>query len=90
MEIFVDGVLSMTWNNIQTREKSDIMINTISFNTFQGGGDDSYATDTDCTALIDGMEVFYLTGDSTPDTPIGKVASQEGRDISEYLTYLKQ
>lgn len=89
MEIFVDGVLDMTWNNIQTREDPDIYLNVVSFNTFQGGGDDSYAPDVDGTANIDGLEVFYLTGESTPDTPIGKVASQPGRDISQYLTYLK-
>jgi len=87
MEIFVNGVLDMTWNHIQTREKSEIMLNTIAFNTFQGGGDKSYAPDVDGTALFDGIEVFYLTGESTPETPIGKVASQPGRDISEYLTY---
>jgi len=85
MEIFIDGKLDMTWNNVQTREKSDIMLNAISFNTFQGGGDKSYAPDVDGTAYIDGMEVFYLT-----EGPIiGKVPSPPGRDISEYLTYLK-
>jgi len=85
MEIFIDGVLDMTWNNIQTREKSEMMLQTIFFNTFQGGGDDSYAPDNDGTMYIDGMEVFYLT-----EGPIiGKTPSPPGRDISEYLTYLK-
>jgi len=87
MEIFVDGVLDFTWNNISTREKEEIKLSVVTWNTFQGGGDSSYATPGDCAALVNGIEVFYLTGD---DVVTGKVPSPPGRDITEYLTYWPQ
>jgi len=89
-EIFIDGVLDFSWKNVQTREKSDIFINTLALNTFQGGGDASYAPNVDGTMWMDGLEVWHLTGESTPDNPIGKVPSQPGRDITEYLKYWPQ
>ena len=64
-----------------------LYLQTISFNTFQGGGDISYAPDVDGTLWIEGCEVFYLTGD---DVITGKTPSLPGRDITEYLRYWPQ
>jgi len=86
-EIFIDGVLDYSWTGVQTREKEDIHIQTLQLNTFQGGGDSSYATPGDCTMWIEGCEVFYLNGD---DVVNGKVPSPPGRDITEYLRYWPQ
>jgi len=76
-EVFVDGILNHTMTNIRTREESDKFINAMTFNTFQGGGDNSYAPDVTKNMWMKGLEIFQLTGESTPETPIGKVPSQE-------------
>ena len=89
IEVFYNGVKDdQSITNASFREQSDKHINVLRVNFFRGGGDDSYAVDTDGDIWVDNMEVFYLTGDATTDHPIGQTASPTDRDISQYLNDL--
>lgn len=85
-EVFFDGILNHQMRNIRTREEADKYINVLRMNTFQGGGDKSYAPSVSKNMWIDDMELFYFTGDSTPELPIGNITSQPNRDITPYLS----
>lgn len=86
VEAYFNGVKDdYSITNASFREQSAFHINVFRFNTFQGGGDVSYAPANDGDIWIDDIEIFYLSGDATTDHPIGNTAGSTDRDISHYI-----
>jgi len=86
IEVFIDGVLSKAWTDLELRTSPDVGIEFAVLDFFYGG-DILWAPDVDVSMRMDDVYIFNYRSDY-PVAARGHTPSPAGRDISAILPAL--